>query len=273
MNLYILTQQLSSKKMYRRVRIKFTYKIMNISIKEFFKEQNVKGATVLAIGLVVAAGVGAWTVLKVRSYSNTLSVTGSAKVAVVSDSVKWASTITRTVTEEGLQGGYIVLAKDLQAVQIFLTKSGIAQNEITISPVFSNLNYKQNDSAPREYTLNQTITVDSKDLAKIDQIVKNTQQIVQSGVIFSTNAPEYYYSKLSEQRVALLANAIKDAKARADQLAKTTGKQVGSLQSASSGVVQVLSKNSIDVSDSGQYDTSSIDKDVMITVKATFVVK
>ncbi len=39
------------------------------------------------------------------------------------------------------------------------------------------------------------------------------------------------------------------------------------------GVVQVLSEGSIDVSDYGTYDTSKIDKEVMITVKTTFGLK
>jgi hypothetical protein len=35
----------------------------------------------------------------------------------------------------------------------------------------------------------------------------------------------------------------------------------------------VLAPNSIDVSDYGQYDTSSVEKEVMITVRTTFQVQ
>jgi hypothetical protein len=35
----------------------------------------------------------------------------------------------------------------------------------------------------------------------------------------------------------------------------------------------VLAPNSVEVADSGQYDTSSIQKDVMVTVHATFVLR
>jgi hypothetical protein len=71
----------------------------------------------------------------------------------------------------------------------------------------------------------------------------------------------------------MLTEAIKDAKARAEKIANSSGKRVGVIKSASMGVVQVLSPNSVDVSDYGTYDTSTINKEVMVTVKALFTIK
>ena len=56
-------------------------------------------------------------------------------------------------------------------------------------------------------------------------------------------------------------------------MAKSSNQSVGKLQSASSGVVQVLSKDAVDNGEYGQYDTSKIDKDITVTVRATFGVK
>jgi len=74
-------------------------------------------------------------------------------------------------------------------------------------------------------------------------------------------------------RVSLLSDAIKDAQARAAKMAEATGRKVGDLKSAASGVVQVLSSNSLEVSDYGTYDTSKINKNVMVTVRAAFGLK
>lgn len=68
----------------------------------------------------------------------------------------------------------------------------------------------------------------------------------------------------------LLSEAVKDAQNRAGKIAQSSGNEVGSLKSASVGVVQVLPVNSTEISDYGTYDTSSIEKEVMITVRATF---
>ena len=73
--------------------------------------------------------------------------------------------------------------------------------------------------------------------------------------------------------MALIGKAVQDAKARAESIAKSTGQSVGALKSASSGVVQVMAPNSVDISDYGSYDTSTIDKQIMVTARATFFLK
>jgi len=62
-------------------------------------------------------------------------------------------------------------------------------------------------------------------------------------------------------------------KKRADIIASSSGKNVDSVKSVSMGVVQVMPVGSIDVSDYGSYDTTTIEKEVMITVKTVFSLK
>ena len=119
----------------------------------------------------------------------------------------------------------------------------------------------------------QNIEVQSDEVKKIDALAKNTMELIKKGVLFTTNSLEFYYSKLPEVRVELLDSAVADAKARANKLAEAGGKKIGVLKSASSGVVQVMAPNSVEVSDYGMYDTSKINKEVMVTVKASFEIK
>ncbi len=236
----------------------------------------IKPAGVLALGLIISALIASYTFYAIRSFENTLVVTGSAKTSVTADSVKWSSSFSRTVSESALQTGYAQMARDSKIVQDFFTKEGIAADKVTLSPIFVEQNYRYDSSGqnlPREYTLRQTVTISSNEVQKINQLAKNVQGIINQGVIFSTQSPEYYYSKLAELRVSLLEDAVKDAKARAEKLASSSGRQVGVLKSAASGVVQVLAPNSVEVADYGQYDTGTVEKDVMITVRATFVVR
>jgi len=73
---------------------------------------------------------------------------------------------------------------------------------------------------------------------------QNVTTLVNRGYSISPRQPEYYVSNLPELRVQLLGKAVADAKARATEIAKSGGASVGPLQSASSGVVQVLAPNS-----------------------------
>ncbi len=247
-------------------------------MKDTYKNPIVIASGILTLGILVATLIGAYTIFTIRGFDNAISVTGSTKTRVAADSVKWVSNISRTVVESNLQTGYAQIAKDAAIVTAFLKAQGIAESAVTVSPVFADqvYSYNSNNGGPREYTLRQSVTVQStqaSDVEKITNLAKNTQAITSQGVIFSTYQPEYYYSDLATLRVQLLADAIKDAKARATELAQSSGGRVGSLKSASTGVVQVLSPNSVEVSDYGQYDTSSIEKDVMVTVRATFSIR
>lgn len=232
-------------------------------------------AAVLGVSVILSAFIAAGTFYKVRALDNSLEVTGSAKQAVSSDTVKWSSSFTRTATINDLKSGYAQMNADLKAVKAFLESKGLSESDFDVSQVYMNENYSydSNFDRPKEYTLRQTILVQSKDVDGITTLAKNTQALINQGVIFSTESLEYYISNLPELRVSLLGEAVKDAQARADAIAKSGGRRAGNLKSAGVGSVQVLSVNSTDVSDYGTYDTSKIEKEVMVTVRATFSIK
>lgn len=226
---------------------------------------------ILGLAIIISTLVGAYVFYQVRSFDNTLTVTGSTSKAVTSDHVRWVGSISRIVQLNTLKTGYSDMANDLSLVQTFLKEKNIPNEQIVTSTISMDQNYDQ--SSIKTYTLHQTIEVNSSDVNGITEIAKNINPIIEKGVIFSTQSLEYTYTKLPEERVAMLADAVKDAKARASQLAQSSGKSVGQLKSASSGVVQVMSANSLDISDYGSYDTSKIEKNIMITVKASFTLK
>lgn len=228
---------------------------------------------ILGGSFLVASLVGAFTVFRLRSLNDVVSVTGSAKMEVTADQGKWTSQISRSVRQSNLKSGYEQIAKDLVVVEDFLKQNGVDKSKITVAPVFMMEIYNQNVDAEKQYTLTQNIEVQSEDVQKLQNLSQRGGELISRGLIYSTNSLEFYYSKLPEARIALLSQAIDDAKARAGELAKNSGKKVGSLKSATSGVVQVQSRNSTDVSDYGSYDTSKIDKQIMVTVKASFTLK
>ncbi|MSR86804.1 SIMPL domain-containing protein [Candidatus Peribacteria bacterium] len=230
-------------------------------------------ALILACGFVLAAIIGSWTFYSVRSFDNALQVTGSARSSITSDTVKWTAQFTRTVGSDQLKDGYDQMRKDAAAVAAFLKTNAIDEKNATVSPVFMDMDYSTNDGMPRRQILRQNVEIRSTDVAGITKVAKNVDALISKGVLFSTQSLEYGYSKLPDLRVELLTDAMKDARARATNIAGSDGHGVGSLKSASIGVVQVLAPGSTSVEDYGAYDTSSIDKEVMVTVRATFTLR
>lgn len=237
------------------------------------KIERILWSVILGISLIISAGIGAYTFYRVKSLENTLSVTGSARVRVISDVVRWVGEFSRNIPEDSLKKGYQQMNRDLNKVLDFYKENGIDTKNLIISPVSVEKPWIYNQNLPREYILKQTVEIQSNDIEKITNLAKNFQGLLDRGVLFSTQSLEYYYSKLPELRVNLLTEAMNDARARAERIAQSAGQKVGSLKSASMGVVQVLAPNSTEVSDYGTYDTSTIDKEVMVAVRAVFVLK
>lgn len=226
---------------------------------------------ILGASLVGAAYIVSNTFLGIKKLDNVISVSGSAKQRVTSDSARWTGNYSRLVTKDQIKDGYAQMKKDEEAVRAFLNAQGFTDAEI--SPITMGEWIRNDNSGLRDYNLSQFVEVRSNDVLKIKALAKNSESLAGSGVLFSSGQVEYFYSKLPELRVSLLPAALKDARERAQAIAQNTGAVVGPAKTVSMGVVQVLSADSVDVSDYGSYDTSKIEKDVMITVKATFQLK
>ncbi len=229
------------------------------------------GSFILGVSIVLAAFIASSTVMQANaSRDSSITMTGSATQSVTSDLIKWSGSFSRTVSIDQVKSGYAAMTKDQSFVETFFKTNGIADADLKITPVSMNQIYKNNDSSPTEFTLTQTVQLSSTDIPKIEALSKRVQEIANLGVLYSSNNLEYYYTKLPDVRINLLSNAVGDAKTRAEQIAKSSGQHVGAIRSASMGVVQVLPPHSTDVSDYGTYDTSSKDKDIMVTVKTVF---
>lgn len=227
---------------------------------------------ILGLSLVIAALLVSGTLLDIKELNNVISISGSAKLPVTSDSARWTGNFSRTAFASDLKSGYEVMKRDEGLVAAYLDEQGFA-GKYEISPVYMYEIYKSDAYAPKEYNLTQSIEVKSDDVEKVKNLAKNIEKVIAQGVIFSSNPVEYYYSKLPDVRVSLLPEAIKDAKARAQAIADSSGAKVDDVKSVAMGVVQVMPLGAIEVSDYGSYDTSSIEKEVMITVKVTFGLK
>ncbi len=232
-------------------------------------------ALILGASIVIASIIGSIAFVNARDTGNILSVTGSAKTSVKADLGKLTGQISRMTTIDTISLNQAKVSSDLNAVKTFFKKHGIEEKQLLISPVFTEQQYRyDNYNGPTQYNLRQTIELELKDVNKIAEIAKNITELTGNGVLFSIEPPQYYFSDLPTTRISLLEDAVKDAKARATKIAGSNKQKVGSLKSASVGVTQVTAPNSIQsISDYGTYDTSTIDKEVMITVKTTFNIK
>lgn len=241
--------------------------------QKFFDRPFVTPSFVLGIALVLGASVVSYTLYHIRALDNTLTSTGSATQIVKADHAKWRLSIYRNARQDMVPAAYTQVSKDAAAVQDYFVKAGIDAKNITSGTITSDQIYTSDANAPLNFNVHQELIVESDDVDKVSTLAQHISELVGKGVQVSPQQPEYYVSTLPELRVSLLGKAVADAKARAGEIAKSGGVSVGSLKSASSGVVQVMTPNSINIDDYGMYDTSTIEKQVMVTARAVFFVQ
>lgn len=233
-------------------------------------------ALVLGVCMIfTAVVVGRYVVAAKAGHS--IDVTGSAQRIIASDVVKWRITLTRTAPKDTMGDGYKLLKSDLDTLQKYLRKSGVASGitiaPVGIEPVMSYGYMEKGSEGPVAYTFRQEVTVESQDIAKITRVAQDASSLISGGALISTTSLEYFYSKLPELKIAMLSAATEDAKNRAAGIAESAGASLGGLRSASMGVFQITAPNSTEVSDYGMIDTASVKKQITAVVRASFTIR
>ncbi|MFM7217952.1 MAG: SIMPL domain-containing protein [Bacteroidota bacterium] len=232
---------------------------------------------VIALSIIVSAFVlgRAWN-YRYRA-QETISVTGLASKDFSSDLVVWSGNYSRKSLE--LRSAYSQLKADENSIREYLVGKGISSGEIVFSSVgidkqFSytyDENGRQTGQQFTGYNLTQTITVESKDIDKVESVSRQVTELIEQGIEFYSGQPSYFYTKLADLKLDLLANASSDARRRAEIIAENSGSSLGDLKKSAMGVFQITGQNSNeDYSYGGVFNTSSRQKTASITLRVEY---
>jgi hypothetical protein len=149
---------------------------------------------------------------------------------------------------------------------------------MTVSQISTEKIFKKNKEGKdtneiEAYELTQGIEVRSNNVPVVDVVSRESTELINEGIVFVSGAPGYFYTKLDELKIEMLAKATENAKARADNMVKATGNHIGFMRSARMGVFQITPITSTDVSDYGYNDTTSLEKKVMAVVNVGFAIE
>ena len=231
---------------------------------------NGKTASILAAGIIIAAFVWGAFFISARS-EQSIRVVGQGVKTVTSDLIKWNMTINKTTNVAYRSEGPSWIQEDLIKLKKYLADNGIEEKDILVEPVSSYANYGNNGITG--YNFSQRVEVRSNDIEKIEKLALDNKALAKQDIYLQYSDLEYFVSNLAELKAEMLALATVDAKARAEEIAKSSGNKICSLLSAKTGVFQIRKPLSMDVSDYGIYNTSSKEKEIAVTVNATFKIK
>ncbi|HEY0090917.1 MAG TPA: SIMPL domain-containing protein [Flavobacterium sp.] len=232
---------------------------------------------IIAIAVIISAFLFSDAFKNRNAADDTISVTGLGKKDFTSDLIVWSGSFSKKSLT--LKDAYAALDADREKIKSYLKSKGLNENEIVFSAVNFNKDfeytYNENGSTKQQiftgFTLMQTVTVQSKEVNKIEEISRQSSELINSGIEFYSNPPEYYYTKLAELKIQMIAEATKDANMRAKSIAENAGASLGSLKKSDMGVFQITGQNSSeDFSYGGSFNTQSKNKTASITVKLAY---
>jgi len=234
------------------------------------------GATIVVAALLLALGGGGglFTVAQALASraADGVTVTGSARIAVSADRVTW--TINASEQAPDVATAVARTEAAIESVTAYLVDGGVAPEQIELDGLATSINYIWTDNGMTSdisgYSAYRNLRVRSDDVTLIDRLSRDFGSLLSSGIGVSAYSPEYYVTNLPELRPQLLEAAVADALVRAEAMVSVVGGSVGGVRAVRSGPFQVSTTDSVDVSDYGMYDTSTIDKTVTATVSVTF---
>ncbi len=234
---------------------------------------NIVVAIILVIGVISAALIMTNGIVKIKATRTNIVVTGSAKQQITSDLIVWTGSF--HAESENLQDAYSNLEASRDKVSAYLTGKGIKEDDFVFSSITTIINYAMNDygnytNEIDNYTLSQTVTISSEEIDKITDISRNATELLNQDVAFESYPPQYFYTKLADLKVTMLAEATKDARKRAEMIVENAGNKLGDLKYADMGVMQITPLYSNEVDDYGINDTSSLEKEITAVVHCQF---
>jgi uncharacterized protein len=236
-------------------------------------------AFVFSIAIIISAWLFSHSWKNTHHVNDVITVKGMAKKDFTSDLIIWEASFVRKSTT--MQTAYSSIKEDAEAVKKYLVGKGVAEKNITFSAI--NIQRQYDEKRDKEgnlnrifsgYELTQTVSVESNEVEKVEVISREITELINMGIELYSQQPRYYNTRLAELKLEMLAEATKDAKARAEKISENAGNHLGRLRKADMGVFQITGKNSSeDYSFGGTFNTSSKEKTASITVNLEFGVE
>lgn len=187
--------------------------------------------SIVILGLCLKSGIDNFTFR-----DREVTVRGLAERQVMANEVTWP--ITFNIAGDDLTTIYDNVSRTDSIIVRFLTSSGITRDEISVAPP-STYNAAANQYGSStfkyKYSLESTVTVTTKKVDKVRELLGRQAELLKEGVAFSNSYINYRYTDLNAIKPAMIEEATKNARLAADKFAADTHSKVGKIKTASQG--------------------------------------
>jgi uncharacterized protein len=203
----------------------------------------------ILLGLVLGGWVQGAQIKAIKLGDRYVTVKGLVEREVKSDLAIWP--VTFKEAGDDLPAAFSRSEADKATLLKFFAAQGISPQEITIGQIQVTdkqaNEYGGNASGPR-YIVQQTVTVQSSDVDKVERAGEKTADLVHAGIAvggpdFGQGGIRYLFTGLNALKPDMITEATRNARASADRFAADSGSKVGPIRDANQGVFTITGEN------------------------------
>ena len=184
----------------------------------------------------------------VKEYERTVTAKGLSEREYPADIVIWP--IQFTESSNDLTRLYSSIESSNLKIKSFLEKNNINSDEVTLSaPDITDKSAQQYGNAKAEfrYTALQTVTVYSKDIKLVQNVMKLLPELGKTGIAFTGNnyqsKTDYIFTRLNEVKPEMIEEATRNAREVAEKFAADSASKLGKIRRAKQGQFSISARD------------------------------
>ena len=203
---------------------------------------------ILGISAIISAALISDGLTDLKTGDRYVTVKGVAERQVTADLALWP--IRFVAIGASLSEAQDKARSSRDAIIAFLKLQAIDQDAVELQRLDvtdTRANPYQANNGEQKFIISQTLMVRSTDIARIRQAAQGVSELVDSGVVLSSDygpsGPTYLFNGLNDIKPEMIAEATASAREAAAQFAQDAKAELGGLRRANQGVFQILARD------------------------------
>ena len=216
-------------------------------------ENNQTGRIIIGISIIAGLFILGYflnnSVKTFKGFERSVTVRGLAEQEHLADVVIWP--IQFTLASNNQEEIYRLLEDNAEKVMVFLADSGISEDEISVDvPVVTDRSAQRwggDTGGQFRYVASQSVTVYSKNVDQVREVMRNVGELGKQGVIISGDdyqfRTEYLFTRLNEIKPEMIETATIEARKVAEKFAEDSDSRLGKIKTASQGQFSISNRD------------------------------
>jgi hypothetical protein len=208
-----------------------------------------RGTFLLAIGIAIAGWFVGDGFFRGRAADRFVTVKGVSERDVTADVALWP--LRFVSTNDDLKQAQAAIKQSHQQALGFLERHGIDAKAAEVQKLEVNdllANPYRSGPTQSRYIITETLMVRTDEPETVEKASQAVGELVDEGVVLSStggpaSGPTFLFTRLSERKPEMIAEATAEARRAAEQFAKDSGSEIGAIRRANQGVFVILARD------------------------------